>query len=47
MTQTFLPLIPCVNGSLPASISGVNMLAGRKVTLWEMNLSGLNIKRAC
>ena len=43
MTQTFLPLISWDSFSLFASISGANILTGRKVTLSEMNLSKLNI----
>lgn len=43
MTQTFLPLISWVSFCLFASMSGANMLTGRKVTLEEMYLERLNI----
>ena len=42
ITQTFLPLISSASFSLFASISGTNMLTGRRGTLSEINLSKLN-----
>ena len=42
-SDAVFPFISCVNFSLFASISGINILAGREMTLSAMNFSKLNI----